>query len=282
MIKSKRISVGVALFCVFALLLSSTFAWQQMVQKTNEFIGTGGGILHDDFDPKTGKKDIYVENKSSNPVFVRVKLDEAMNLTDSEWRPEKEDKIIHTFEISAEDCGHTNLVDQKFHDYFMWNMGGQKWYMPASGNSVFTDKNAVTDINEYTQADEANGAKLTPDAVIVTMADYINNILPNNPGGFTGWIYDTDGFAYWSLPLDANGGVTGLLLNKVEWIPALNGTNYYYAIDVQGEIVDAEDLPMWIDGAESVDKSGVKYNVATNSAKELLNWFKIQAAQETP
>jgi len=263
MFKNKRVLAGISACLVCALLLTGTYAWQQTVQKTNEFIGTGGGVLHDDFNPKTGDKDVYVENLNSSPAFVRVKLVESMHLADNIWRPGPADEFVHTYETSAEDCGHSNVSGELFHDYFTWHMGGQKYYMPATQGPV------VTDINTYVSTDP--GVMQTPPTQIIKMGDYVA-MSPLEQDSFIGWIYDTDGFAYWSQPL-ANGEVTGILLHKVDTNPILNGSNYYYAIDVQGEVVDKADLAMWIDGAESVDKSGTKYDVATDNAKVLLNRF---------
>jgi len=265
MIKSKRALAGISVCLTGALLLTGTYAWRQTVQKTNEFIGTGGGVLHDDFNPQTGEKDIYVENISNAPVYVRLKLTEAMDLTDNSWRPGSMDEFVHTCGASVADCGHDNLKGEKFHDYFEWVMGGKKFYMPAAKGPVVTDT-TVYDGSE-------NGVKETPDATVITMAAYLA-MDQTGRESFIGWIYDADGFAYWSQPLQAGHGVTGLLLHWVNTDPSLDGTNYYYSINVQGEIVDNEDLAMWIDHAYSSDNSGMQYDEATPDAKILLNWFK--------
>ena len=263
--KSRRFLTILTICLASALLLTGTYAWQQTVQKTNEFIGTGGGVLHDDFNPKTGEKDIYVENISDKPIYVRLKLTEAMNLSDSSWRPGALDEFVHIFEASDADCGHSNLDSEKFHDYFHWIMGGQKYYMPAKKGPT------AADITVYDGSE--NGVRVTPYAFIITMSDYLA-MQQVDRENFLGWIYDTDGFAYWSQPLEADGGVTGLLLHWVNTDPNLDGSNYYYSINVQGEIVDSEDLDMWIDHASSADKSGMQYDEASPDAKILLNKFK--------
>ena len=167
MLRSKKIAIVASTLIILLLLLSSTFAWQQIISKTNEFIGTKNGTtLHDDFDPTTGAKDIYVENPNEATLFVRVKLDEAMNLKNNTWRPKAEDWIAHTYEKSAEDCGHTNGASELFHDYFTWVMGGQKYYMPTDGTQQI-----VQDTKEYTGSEA--GIKMTPNAQIIKIADYL-------------------------------------------------------------------------------------------------------------
>ena len=164
---SKRSSIAIAALTAILFLLTGTFAWQQTINKTNEFIGTRGGvILHDDFDPNTGAKDIYIENPNGTELFIRIKLDEAMNLASNTWRPSANDWITHTYEKNAGDCEHSNVTEEFFHSYFSWTMGGKKYYMPSNGS-----KQVVQDTTEYNGSEE--GVKLTPDAKIIKAADYL-------------------------------------------------------------------------------------------------------------
>ena len=56
------------------------------------------------------------------------------------------------------------------------------------------------------------------------------------------WIYDIDGWAYWSEPLPAQGK-TAFFLTNVD--TTYTDTDYYYAIDVGLEYVDVADLGYW-------------------------------------
>ena len=94
--------------------------------------------------------------------------------------------------------------------------------------------------------------------------------MKHGQAAFIGWIYDTDGYAYWSQPLK-KGEVTGLLLHKVNISDKLNNTDYYYAINVNVEAVDVKDIPMWTQGAASVDGSGEKYQEAAADGKQVIN-----------
>lgn len=263
MVKSRKGLIAIATVTVILLLLTGTFAWQQVISKTNEFIGTkNGGTLHDDFNPNTGAKDVYVENPNETELFVRVKLNEAMDITNNTWRPGINDWLAHTYVKSAEDCGQANEAEELFHNYFTWVMGGQKYYMPSDGTQQVVQDTTVYDGSEL-------GVRLTPDASIINIADYLA-MDEEGQLAFIGWIYDTDGYAYWSQPL-GNGDITGLLLHKVNISEELKDTDYYYAIDVIVEAVDIKDIPMWTQGVESVDGSGVKYSEATANGKRVIN-----------
>jgi hypothetical protein len=270
--RSKPICAALAAVCCAALLLTGTFAWQRVISKTNEFIGDTGGTVHDDFDPETGMKDVYVENTSSRTLFVRVKLAEAMSLSDSGWRPASSDWQAHTYDPAAEDCGHANAAGDKLHDYFRWTMGGQKYYKPATGSEP-----VVQDKTQYAQGD--SGVKLTPDAQIVSASQY-GGLGDGEKAAFTGWVVDAgaDGYAYWSQPL-GSGGVTGLLLNGVASDHKLDDCNYYYAIDVIAEIVDPADLPMWESGAPPSVPGRDKLPEASAEAKAVLGYLRSAAAQ---
>ena len=259
--KFKIIAVLIIAVAVFA---TGTFAWQKIIKATNEFSGNKKDVtVHDDFDQDEDEKDVYVENRGKSPLFVRVKLEETMNLTDDTWRPTKDDDwVTHTHGTIATDCGHTNKLDGKpFHDYFKWKMGGQKYYMPSSG---------VKDVDNNTKKYNGTepGVKLTPDAKITTVAAFLA-MSAQDQKDFIGWIFDTDGYAYWSQPLPP-GEATGLLLNGVASLPPLKDLDYYYAINVIVEVVDRRDIPMWTQGAPSVDGSGTTHQEATPDGKEVI------------
>jgi len=260
--KTKKLIISVTVLVAAVILITGTLAWQQMVNKINEFIGTknDGIIVHDDFDPDTGKKDVYVENPNEVDLFVRVKLNEAMSLTSNTWRPVTAAHWrTHTYEDIPQDCKKTSHEGKKFHDYFSWTMGGQKYYMP--GNQTITQ-----DTHDYNGTEP--GVKQTPNAQIIKVVDYLA-LTQTQREAFIGWIYDTNGYAYWSQPI-GKGEVTGLLLHWVTPSASLKGTDYYYAIDVIVEAVDINDIPMWTQGAASVDGSGKTATQASANGKAVI------------
>ena len=174
--------------------------------------------------------------------------------------------------------------DETFHKYWKWSFGGSTTYMPtfnkdntsltADINGTYEGKEGTTgrydDYVDYntgaykttgktdtaTYAPETTGAesvtmqethtaKKTLAASVITMATY-NKKSAAEKADFIGWVYDTDGWAYWSQAIEP-GTATGLLLDKVE-----NATrsgkqitpkkSSFYAINVIGEFVTADDI----------------------------------------
>ena len=265
-----KLKVLITLICALALIATGTFAWEQIITARNEFIGDKTPeedvTLHDDFDPDTSKKDVYVENTGDVALYVRVKLDEAMSLTNNKWRPGATDWVTHKHGQTPEDCGFESHESNRFHDYFKWTMGGWKYYKSTDGS-----RSLVQDVNEYTEAqynDPNTGVKKTPDAQIITSEAFLA-LSPEQQKAFQGWIYSTDGYAYWSQPLNS-GEATGLLLHGVRTMNSIKGTEYYYVIDVILEVVDMDDIPMWTQGAQPND-GGDKHPEASEDGKEVIN-----------
>jgi hypothetical protein len=150
-------------------------------------------------------------------------------------------------------------------------MGGQKYYMPSDGSSPVVDDKKI-----YTGSEA--GVKQTPLATIIKIADYLLKTDADKET-FQGWIYDTDGYAYWSQPLFEKE-VTGLLLHGVATDAKLKDTEYYYAIDVKVHAVDIDDLPMWTTGAPASDGSGTT-DTATADGQAFLAWLQTWYAALT-
>jgi hypothetical protein len=185
-----------------------------------------------------------------------------------EWR-------IPTYGGRAEDCGHESHEGLLFHDYFEWSMGGSKYYKVTDGV-----RPVVHDLRNYTAEDAANDGniQMTPDAAIIHIDEYLG-YEDEDRLDFVGWIYDDDGYAYWSRML-GEGEATGLLLNRVGTSQTLENEDYYYAINVMMEAVDRKDAPMWLDGSESVDHAGEFHERATEKGAELISFILDNAPDE--
>jgi len=272
MTHNKKSFIATIAIALALLLMATSFAWQQTAHKVNEFIGHKKHIvLHDDFCGNT--KDVYVENVGDGEIYIRVKLNETMKLGSNLWRPGLNDWVAHVYRMNANspvDCGNRNIADNElFHAYFTWEMGGQKWYKPGGTDSSGT---LSQDTQDYTGV---AGAKLTLPGNIIRWNTYQAMSLAAR-AAYVGWIYDSDGYAYWSQPLQPDTA-TGLLLHGVKVSPLLTNKEYYYAIDVIVEAVDYEDIPMWTQGRASVDGSGKTYPIAANPG--IINSIKLQANQ---
>ena len=278
----KKLAGIVGIIAVIALLLVGTFAWTATLNEINDFSGTAADkdlSLHDDYDPETGEKAVYAENTGKGVMFVRVRLDEFMDLTQNA-RPAEADInwSTHVPENGIADCELSNNTLDLFHDYFTWEFGGQKYYLPAAAGGIAQNLGDYTpDTGEAWLAldDPADQEKVKQTATfshpgdpVIPMSQYIA-ATDQQRKDFIGWVYDTDGYAYWSQPL-YQGDVTGLLLNKVT-TAGLEDTDYYYAINVIAQAVDHADLGMWMTGAAASTDSTLFYDESTPSAKTMLN-----------
>ncbi|MCL2111880.1 MAG: signal peptidase I [Clostridiales bacterium] len=296
----RRVSAAVAALTVVAFMGTATLAYYANVSVENIFSGSKAPeqhdlplvVLHDDFDPDAGHKDVYVENTGSpeDALFVRIKLNEFLELT-ADARPETIDGADWLAHVPLyadeayhyEDCGNATVAGHKFHDYFVWTLGGQKWYMPASmmtGEHAAYNKGVyVNDATDYSglspeERDEL-GLRQTLYANIIWIGEYLYGLSEEDQLAYVGWIYDADGWAYWSRPL-MGGEATGLLLGGVAInMGALDNTAYCYIIDVIMDAVDEADLPMWMDDADSVDPEiAGKAEQASEEAKQALEIVK--------
>ena len=302
----KKVSAVVAAIVVFALLIGGTFAWYSgIINAENVFTGTKTPppptvILHDDF--KAPSKDIYAENIGEGTVYVRVKLNEFLALGVNE-RPEEIADTEWVTHIPGETGGNLDFTKHKapdaFHDNFEWSWGAgkQKDYIKADGTLTGSVRDMYQDytpeeiaqlfldadpdiIGTTTLGDIVNIDWYVMDGFIASYNSYHNLIGADaltDRSDFYGWIYDADGWVYWSQPLH-KGDVTSLLLDKVIVdVAALKDTDFCYIIDVIMEAVDLADLQaMWIDGGDSVDLTNLEPHggVASDDGIKALEFIK--------
>lgn len=180
--RKKSTQLVMTLVLVAGIILAGTFAWFSFTQNaTNVLEGfTNPKVnLHDDFwEPN---KDVYVENSGNQPLYVRVRLDEWMDIN-GETVPSRQgqtpfegvDKtqgwLTHTYLANSfENCG------EEFHDYYQWVMGNKdnalldpdlahKYYLPApfATQALFKEDGTQTkEPNVVTNALDETGKKST-------------------------------------------------------------------------------------------------------------------------
>ena len=268
--KRRKLAAILSAVLVVALAVTGTMAWTQLDgEETNEWgdTVTPGGNGHDDFDGNEDK-DVYYENYGSAPLFVRIRLDEYMELGESTNAKslvkgaKRSDKTTWTPHVPAaqgtpEVCAPGNLetAGVDFHDFWTWKMGsafGERYYWPTLPTD--TDAGKVQKDQFYKAPGNVDGRQLKaiPEATVVTMAKWVADGMPI--GNY--WVVDTDGWAYWAAPLVPKSA-TGLLLNEVK-LTNKPDQSYYYAINVRYNASDKTDI-------------GVLKNTATDAGKVLLD-----------
>lgn len=73
---------------------------------------------------------------------------------------------------------------------------------------------------------------------LISMSDWLD-LYNNDENTADYWVYDTDGWVYWSAPIPA-GEATGLLLDGITLKQVMDDT-WYYAIEAVGQFVTADD-----------------------------------------
>ena len=183
--------------------------------------------LHDEFDGVN--KDVFVENSGTSPIYVRVRLDEFLQIGDtiaatgadvkdkSTWTP-------HTYAgESLLDCGNADVL--KFHDYYQWTMtGAERDYTPGTPGMVYTKlgEDGLVNRSDISGADVAHHTSAATAPVLLSKAIEIAAIeeLDRTAEEQEIWaaiqagcwlLDDTDtsvnggGWAYWSKALTGHG-----------------------------------------------------------------------------
>ncbi len=112
----------------------------------------------------------------------------------------------------------------------------------ATGETVTADASYDADSNMVEDdgiknVSEEHVAKNTLDATLISMDEWFA-LDPAERKGY--WVYDTDGWVYWSGAIP-KGEATGLLLDGIELNQVMDDS-WYYAINVVAQFVTADDL----------------------------------------
>jgi len=286
--KSKNLLfLALSALAVVAMMIGSAFAWTDFGQsKTNRFRGTveADVTLHDEYDDKTGDKDVFVENSGKSPIYVRVRLDEYMEIdgtsfVDTAAVRQKDTWTPHTYNCDAiENCEQPATSNHLFHDYYTWEMSGaQRSFVEGTPGLVYSklDANGKVDTNP-------TGGKPTADAsssIIMSKYLALKVLAESQPAiddgiesvmsakDFTIWtaattsgcwiLDDTDtaenggAWAYWSVALGA-GQATNLLLDSVTRTGKEPSADWYYGIDVKLQAVTVSDFGKWNDAGYKI------------------------------
>jgi len=136
----------------------------------------------------------------------------------------------------------------------------------------------------YEMKEETHKAQETMGASVITMAEYKDKT-DAQKADFVGWVYDVDGWAYWSQPIAPGTptdtdkfitNATGVLLDRIvlEHKPS---EAWYYGINAVGQFITADDLGRSDDPQSGFyDPNGGKK--PTNDALDLLEGIGVNTA----
>ena len=131
--------------------------------------------------------------------------------------------------------GDVTTDADRYKDYYAYSAGEEK-----TADEIYdADSNDIEDEGVEKVSNKHYAKNTTYSGTLISMAEW-NKILA--AGGATGgyWVYDTDGWVYWSQPIKA-GETTGLLLDNIELNQVMDDS-WYYAINVVAQFVTADDL----------------------------------------
>lgn len=115
----------------------------------------------------------------------------------------------------------------------------------SDSNDIDEIGNDFTNLTDYSEnvktvENTTHTAKYTENANgLISMEEWFS-LYENGEDTNNYWVYDTDGWVYWSSPI-GSGSATGLLLNGIS-LGKVMDDSYYYAINVVGQFITANDL----------------------------------------
>lgn len=178
-----------------------------------------------------------------------------------------------------------------YDDYTAYTNGQQVTadaYYDADNNTTDEDPtkpgNGGTQGTNYTVVNETHTAKSTEAGKVITMAEW-KALADTDPGNGTewkgsvqAWVYDTDGWAYWSQPIAPNTA-TGLLLDKIAQTNATINGEWYYAINAVGQFITADDLGSAANADGFYSNDGA---APSSDALTLLETIGVNTSGSTP
>ena len=180
--------------------------------------------------------------------------------------------------------GISNRSQDQYEDWTVWGDGDSK-----EGIEIY---DADSDQDDEVKYDFDNLSTHEADGAIKTVAETHTAALVGETKGLISmdewlalgedadksdyWVYDTDGWVYWTSPI-AKGETTGLLLDSIELKKVMDDT-WYYAIEAEAQFVTKDDLGQ-ADGTGFYDtKNGL--TVPSDKAEELLKQIGVTVELE--
>ena len=155
--------------------------------------------------------------------------------------------------------GISNRGADQYENYTVWSDGdiddGTEIYdvdnntLDEVGYRIHEDLTEFVDAgNIKTVAETHTAAPVGTTNGLISMSEWIDK-WDNGEDTADYWVYDTDGWVYWSSPIGAKS-TTGLLLDAIELNQVMDDT-WYYAINVIGQFCTAGDVDGFYNDGEA-------------------------------
>ena len=136
----------------------------------------------------------------------------------------------------------------------------------------YKDGTGAVDVN-YSSTEATHNVANTLNSCVMSMDEYM--ALNDTTKGTTAcWVYDTDGWAYWSQPI-APKTATGTLINDID-VKNVDD-NWFYALKATAQFVTADDLGNATDGTGFYDLD--KGTAPSDNALELLKGIGVDTPE---
>ena len=168
--------------------------------------------------------------------------------------------------------GISNRGPEQYEDYTVWAQndtkdGAEIWDADYNHNDEvkYDLENLTTyvDAGNITTVDNTHTAQPVGETAGFISMDAWLAMYDNGEETGSYWVYDDNGWIYWSSPILA-GSATGLLLDSIELNGVMDDT-WYYAINVIGQFVTADDVGktdgtgFYSDEAEAPDEDAERF-----------------------
>ena len=168
--------------------------------------------------------------------------------------------------------------DDRYSDYVTYEVGETK----IADEIYDADTNDVEDEN-VTKVEATHTATATDVAKLISMEEWMGKVVYDDNGEPANiddlenyWVYDEDGWVYYSKAIEPHTA-TGLLLSGIELNEVMDDS-WYYAIQVTGQFITADDMGSVEDSTGFYDPE--KGAPPTENALKLLEHIGVEVPED--
>ena len=229
--------------------------------RLNEYfeIGVSAGQNFESADRNVTKitgDDVYYDDLQTWPV----RYYDVDNATEPYWNIEYGTgtvKYMPTFNLNKDsleadingtyfyDDGSDETTDDRYKDFIDYSLAENETKIAdeifdADTDTIdqYKDGSGVENVNYSINADQTHTVAKSLEACVKSMNDW-NSMTEEEQNDTACWIYDSDGWAYWSKAIEP-GTATGSLLNKISVKNVED--NWFYALNATAQFITADDM----------------------------------------